>query len=104
VHENAGLFIKDDYVIVFIDDIKWNILRCDFFDRKRAQCQLDYVIVAELEALFDDSAIDPYRAGFYKFLEHCATVVGDSAVEVFVDSSLFYGAADVKGDFVFAGL
>ncbi len=92
--DHISLFVEDDYIVVFVDDIERNFFGENLFRGQFRQCQVYAVVGAELEAGFYGVSVDGDGAGTDDFLDHCPAVIAEPAVEVFIDSPLLDRAAD----------
>jgi hypothetical protein len=89
VNNHIGLLVEHDYVIVFINDIQWDILGQNLFAWQFRQGQLDYICGTYFKAGLDYFAIDLDAAFFDYLLEHNAAEVTEPTMEVFINPTFF---------------
>ncbi|MBA7645214.1 hypothetical protein ES703_52968 [subsurface metagenome] len=58
MHKHIGLFIEDDYIVVFVNDVQWDILGQNLFAGRFGDCQINFITRAQLKAGLDDFAVN----------------------------------------------
>ncbi len=72
MHQQIGLFVDGDEVIIFIQNFQRYILRQHFPLDRRRDLQFHLIATAQNGAHFSGSTVDQNRAGLDQFLQHGA--------------------------------
>ena len=96
VHDQIGLLVQDDHVVVLVEDVQRDILRLDVLARRLRDHQLDHVAVGQAKAGLDGFAVDLYAAGADGVLQKVPAEIAESAVEILIEPSLRNADAHVE--------
>jgi hypothetical protein len=89
MNNHISRFVQDDKVRVFVYDVKRDVFGQNAFAGALEEGTIYYVAWANLEAWFNDFAINFDIASFDCILDEMAADVGEPAMKVFVNSAIF---------------
>ncbi len=103
VHDEPGLFVDGDEVLIFKDDVQRDIFGERLRGGKLGERDADTVAGAEDGGGFGGAIVDHDDSGFDELLKHGAGIIGEAVAKVQIDA-LLQIVLDVEGDFLERGL